>query len=112
MGLVDLGTKVISVVAVVLAATFLQHFIRRENPLATLQFGAALVLVSGAPVLLQWNSRLGNEFERARLGRAGTGSRRAVPRRLGGAHHQTRPHPSRPGPLPGAGLPGLIACSL
>jgi len=54
---VDLETKVISVVAVILAVTFLQHLIRREDPLATLQFGAALALVSGVRVLFQWNTR-------------------------------------------------------
>ena len=60
--LVDLETKVISVVVVILAVTFLQHFIRWEDPLATLQFGAALALVSGALVLFHWNSRQGKEF--------------------------------------------------
>jgi uncharacterized membrane protein YqhA len=60
--LVDLETKVISVVVVILAVTFLQHFIRWEDPLGTLQFGAALALVSGALVLFQWNSRQGKEF--------------------------------------------------
>ncbi len=60
--LVDLETKVVSVVVVILAVTFLQHFIRWEDPLATLQFGAALALVSGALVLFQWNGRQGKEF--------------------------------------------------
>lgn len=60
--LVDLETKVISVVVVILAVTFLQHFIRWEDPLATLQFGAAMALVSGTLVLFQWNSRQGKEF--------------------------------------------------
>jgi uncharacterized membrane protein YqhA len=60
--LVDLETKVVSVVVVILAVTFLQHFIRWEDPLATLQFGAALALVSGALVLFQRNSREGKEF--------------------------------------------------
>lgn len=60
--LVDLETKVISVVVVILAVTFLQHFIRWEQPLETLYFGAALALVSLALVLFQWNSRQGKEF--------------------------------------------------
>jgi len=60
--LVDLEAKVISVVVVILAVTFLQHFIRWEDPLATLQFGAVLALVSGALVLFQWNSRQGKQF--------------------------------------------------
>ena len=60
--LVDLETKVISVVVVILAVTFLQHFIRWEDPAATLQFGAALALVCGALVLFQWNGRQGKEF--------------------------------------------------
>ncbi len=118
-----LETKVISVVVVIQAVTFLQHFIRREDPLATLQFGAAFALVSGARGLFLWNSQQCNKFEGARPGRAEAGGRRAVPRRPGGAHHHARPQPvqhgigwassaARPGLLLGAGLPGLIACSL
>lgn len=60
--LVDLETKVVSVVVVILAVTFLQHLIRWEDATGTLQFGAALALAVGALVLFQWNSRQGKEF--------------------------------------------------
>jgi uncharacterized membrane protein YqhA len=55
----DLESKVVSVVVVILGVTFLEHFILWEDPLATLQFGAALGLVAGALVLFQlYNHRV------------------------------------------------------
>ena len=55
----DLESKVASVVVVILGVTFLEHFILWEDPLATLQFGAALGLVAGALVLFQqYNHRV------------------------------------------------------
>ncbi|MBC8078444.1 MAG: YqhA family protein [Chloroflexales bacterium] len=49
----DLETKIVSVVIVILAVTFLEHFIAWEAPLDTLMFGAALALVVGTLVLFQ-----------------------------------------------------------
>ena len=49
----DLETKVVSVVVVILGITFLEHFIQWQQPLETLQFGAALALVVGSLVLFQ-----------------------------------------------------------
>lgn len=60
--LVDLESKVISVVVVIMAVTFLQHFIRWENPVELLQHGATLSLVTAALVLFQWNNRQSKEF--------------------------------------------------
>jgi uncharacterized membrane protein YqhA len=52
----DLESKVISVVVVILGVTFLEHFIRWEEPVETLQFGAALAVVVIALVLFQMYS--------------------------------------------------------
>ncbi|PYE55683.1 putative membrane protein YqhA [Deinococcus yavapaiensis KR-236] len=49
----DLESKVVSVVIVILAVTFLEHFIRWEEPLETLQFGGALASVVFALVFFQ-----------------------------------------------------------
>jgi uncharacterized membrane protein YqhA len=57
----DLESKVISVVVVILAITFLEHFIAWEQPLETLQFGAALALVVGAVVFFQQYSHKAKE---------------------------------------------------
>lgn len=54
--LADLEGKVVSVVVVILGVTFLEHFIRWEEPLETLQFGGGLALVVGALVLFQFYS--------------------------------------------------------
>lgn len=55
----DLESKVVSVVVVILGVTFLEHFIRWEEPLATLQFGAAMALAIAALVLFQnYNHRV------------------------------------------------------
>jgi uncharacterized membrane protein YqhA len=43
--LTDLGSKVLSVVVVIMGTTFLEHFIQWKKPLETLQFGTALTLV-------------------------------------------------------------------
>lgn len=58
----DLEEKVISVVIVILAVTFLQHFIRWEQPFETLQFGLTMAGVVAALVLFQFNSRRAKEF--------------------------------------------------
>lgn len=49
----DLESKVISVVVVILAITFLEHFIRWDKPGETLQFAGSLALVVGALVFFQ-----------------------------------------------------------
>lgn len=48
--LADLETKVINVVVVILGVTFLEHFVRWEEPIATLYFGAAMAVVAFALV--------------------------------------------------------------
>lgn len=52
--LIDLETKVISVVIVILGITFLEHFIKWENPNEIIQFGVAVALVVAALVLFQF----------------------------------------------------------
>lgn len=58
----DLETKVVSVVVVILAVSFLQHFVRWEQPFETMQFGLTMAAVIAALVLFQANSRRGKEF--------------------------------------------------
>lgn len=58
----DLETKVVSVVVVILAVSFLQHFVRWEQPFETMQFGLTMAAVIAALVLFQVNSRRGKEF--------------------------------------------------
>ena len=43
----------VSVVIVILGVTFLEHFIRWEQPMETLQFGAGMALAVGVLVLFQ-----------------------------------------------------------
>ena len=62
--LVDLETKVISVVIVILAIAFLEHFVRWEDPLETLYFAAALAIVVASLVVFQWNNQRAKEFEK------------------------------------------------
>ena len=60
----DLESKVLSVVVVIMAVTFLEHFIRWEAPLETLQFGGALALVVAALVAFQMYSHRVKEDQR------------------------------------------------
>ncbi|MBC7945638.1 MAG: YqhA family protein [Burkholderiales bacterium] len=57
----DLETKVISVVIVIMAVTFLEHFILWEDALAMLQHGATLALVVAALVLFQFYNHRAKE---------------------------------------------------
>lgn len=61
----DLESKVISVVIVILAVTFLEHFIRWEQPVEMLQYGGALSLVVAALVLFQMLSHRAKEDQKA-----------------------------------------------
>ncbi len=55
----DLESEVISIVIVILGVTFLEHFIRWEEPLETLQFGGGMALVVGVLVFFQhYNHRV------------------------------------------------------
>ena len=62
----DLEGKIVSVVIVILAVTFLEHFVRWDHPLETLEFGAALALVVGALVLFQRYSHHAKESQQAK----------------------------------------------
>lgn len=61
----DLESKVVSVVVVILAVTFLEHFIRWERPLETLQHGAAMALVVAALVIFQFYNHRAKEDQQA-----------------------------------------------
>ena len=52
----DLEDKIISVVIVILAVTFLEHFVRWDKPLETLEFGGAMAVVVSALVFFQRHS--------------------------------------------------------
>ena len=51
----DLESKVVSVVVVIMAITFLEHFIQWQQPLELLQFGVAFALVTFALVFFQFH---------------------------------------------------------
>lgn len=57
----DLETKVISVVIVIMAVTFLEHFILWEDALNMLQHGATLALVVASLVLFQFYNHRAKE---------------------------------------------------
>lgn len=61
----DLETKVVSVVIVIMGITFLEHFIRWEDPVQTLQFGGAFALVVGSLVLFQMYNHRAKEDQKA-----------------------------------------------
>lgn len=60
----DLESKVINVVVVILAVTFLEHFILWREPVATLQFGASLALAVASLVLFQIHSQRAKEAQK------------------------------------------------
>lgn len=64
----DLESKVVSVVVVILGVTFLEHFILWQDPLATLQFGAAAALVVVALVLFERYSHKAREEHASPIG--------------------------------------------
>ena len=63
--LADLESKVVSVVVVILGVTFLEHFIRWQQPLETLEFGGAAALVVAALVLFQRYNHQAKEDQKA-----------------------------------------------
>lgn len=62
----DLEDKIVSVVIVILAVTFLEHFVQWEKPLETLQFGAALAVVVAALVFFQRHSHQAKEAQQSK----------------------------------------------
>ncbi|GGM12212.1 hypothetical protein GCM10010841_20930 [Deinococcus aerophilus] len=51
--LADLEQKIISVIVVILGVTFLEHFVRWQDPVETLYFAGAFALAGGALVFFQ-----------------------------------------------------------
>lgn len=62
----DLEDKIVSVVIVILGVTFLEHFVRWEEPLETLQFGGALAVVVAALVFFQQHSHQAKEAQQTK----------------------------------------------
>lgn len=60
--LADLEGKVISVVVVIMAVTFLQHFVQWNQPVETTYYGLTMAGVIAALVLFQFNNRRAKEF--------------------------------------------------
>jgi uncharacterized membrane protein YqhA len=61
----DLESKVVSVVIVMMAVTFLEHFILWENPVEMLQRGTGLALVIAALVFFQHHSHRAKEVQKS-----------------------------------------------
>ena len=61
----DLESKVLSVIIVIMGATFLQHFVRWEDSLETLEFGGSLSIVVIALVSLQWLGHRATETQKS-----------------------------------------------
>ncbi len=61
----DLESKVISVIIVIMGVTFLEHFIRWDAPIQTLQFGGALSVVVFALVFFQRYSHQAKEDQQS-----------------------------------------------
>ena len=64
----DLESKVVSVVVVIMAVTFLEHFIEWEKPAELLQHAAALALVVAVLVAFQFYNHRAKEDHRANAG--------------------------------------------
>jgi uncharacterized membrane protein YqhA len=60
----DLEEKIVNVIVVILSVTFLQHFIRWQNPLDTLYHGAALAMVVIALMLFQHFRQRAKELQK------------------------------------------------
>jgi uncharacterized membrane protein YqhA len=63
--LTDLESKVLSVIIVIMAATFLQHFVQWKDPVGTLEFGLSLAIVVAALVSLQWLGHRATEIQKS-----------------------------------------------
>ena len=63
--LTDLESKVLSVIIVIMGATFLQHFVRWKDPVGTLELGGALAIVVISLVSLQWLGHRATETQKA-----------------------------------------------
>jgi len=64
----DLESKVVSVVVVIMAVTFLEHFIKWERPAEVLRHAASLALVVAALVAFQFYNHRAKEDHRASAG--------------------------------------------
>jgi uncharacterized membrane protein YqhA len=74
----DLESKVVSVVVVIMAVTFLEHFIKWERPAEVLQHAAALAVVVAALVAFQFYNHRAKEDHRASAGGDEAAAKRAM----------------------------------
>jgi uncharacterized membrane protein YqhA len=63
--LTDLESKVLSVIIVIMGATFLQHFVLWTNAIETLEFGASLAMVVLSLITLQWLGHRATEIQKS-----------------------------------------------
>lgn len=63
--LTDLESKVLSVIIVIMGATFLQHFVSWKDPVGTLEFSGSLAMVVIALVTLQWLGHRATEIQKS-----------------------------------------------
>jgi uncharacterized membrane protein YqhA len=95
----DLEAKVVSVVIVILAVTFLERFVLWQDPAGTLMMGGALALVVLALVAFQALAHRAAEVERARGGRPARARRDLF---IGGREHADLDGQDAPAPPPPA----------
>ena len=63
--LTDLESKVLSVIVVIMGATFLQHFVLWRDPIETLEFGGSMAMVVVSLVTLQWLGHRATEIQKS-----------------------------------------------
>jgi len=63
--LTDLESKVLSVISVIMGATFLQHFVLWQDSTATLEFGGSMAMVVLSLVTLQWLGHRATEIQKS-----------------------------------------------
>lgn len=63
--LTDLESKVLSVIIVIMGATFLQHFVRWRDSIDTLEFGGSMAIVVVSLVTLQWLGHRATEIQKS-----------------------------------------------
>ncbi|MCL5284668.1 MAG: YqhA family protein [Nitrospirae bacterium] len=63
--LTDLESKILSVIVVIMGATFLQHFVLWTKAAETLQFAASLAMVVLSLIALQWFGHRATEMQKS-----------------------------------------------
>ena len=63
--LTDLESKVVSVIIVIMGATFLQHFVLWKDPVQILEFGASMAVVVLSLIAFQWLGHRASEIQKS-----------------------------------------------